>query len=183
MQPILKILINYLYKSINKDKKMVKKGTTNTDSTEEKIGIRHKIKTINADTQIVFTVKSFLGTIITILTIFFGFYEFVILPKVNSSETHYHDMFNDQKEQNRIFYEKLGKINTSIGALNSTIEAINRVNANNNNSNNNKNSNNTKGSFSDNTNKTNNYKSNKSINDIDNGRVNNSNDAAYKTNN
>jgi|JFJP01.1.fsa_nt_gi hypothetical protein len=84
-----------------------------------------KVKQINANTQIVFTVKSFLATIGTILGIFYGFYQIVVVPKVNLTEQNYSTMFNDQKEQNQIFYQELGKINSSIGALNATVNALN----------------------------------------------------------
>ena len=83
------------------------------------------VKQISANTQIVFTMKSFLATIGTILGLFFGFYELVVVPKVDKTETHYETMFKDQKEQNRIFYEELGKINSSIGALGSSVSALN----------------------------------------------------------
>ena len=35
-------------------------------------------------------------------------------------------MFEDQKKQNTIFYQELGKINTSIGSLSGGIEALNK---------------------------------------------------------
>ena len=96
-----------------------------THSNSEK---EPKIKQIGAKTQIIFTMKSFLTTIGTILTLFFGFYQLVVVPKVNATEEQYVKMFDDQKEQNRIFYEKLGNINSSIGSLNATIEALNKEN-------------------------------------------------------
>lgn len=90
-----------------------------------------KINQINANTQIVFTVKSFFATIATILGIFYGFYQLVVVPKIEKTEKNYETMFNDQKEQNRIFYDKLGNINSSIGTLNATIEALNKQSNNN----------------------------------------------------
>ena len=85
-----------------------------------------KVKQINSSTQIVFTVKAFLTTIGTILGIFYGFYRMVIIPRVELTESNYEKMFKDQKEQNTIFYGELNKINNSIGALNSTINALNK---------------------------------------------------------
>lgn len=88
------------------------------------------VKQINSSTQIIFTMKTFFGFIGSILILFFGFYQLVIVPKVNTTETHYSVIFNDQKEQNRLFYVELGKINTSIGSLNSSIETLNKINTN-----------------------------------------------------
>jgi len=81
---------------------------------------------ISSNTQIVFTLKSFITTIGTILGIFYGFYQLVVVPKINSTEEHYKTMFDDQKKQNQIFYDKLGNINSSIGSLNATIESMDR---------------------------------------------------------
>lgn len=82
------------------------------------------LKQISGSTQIVFTVKSFAALIGTILTIFFGFYQLVIVPKVNATETHYKEMFDTQKEQNAATASELIKINTSIGTLNGTLEVL-----------------------------------------------------------
>lgn len=43
-------------------------------------------------------------------------------------EKQFETIFNDQKEQNKIFYNKLGNINSLIGTLNATIEALNKQN-------------------------------------------------------
>ena len=88
------------------------------------------VKQINSSTQIIFTMKTFFGFIGSILILFFGFYQLVVVPKVNATEVHYSVIFNDQKEQNRLFYVELGRINTSIGSLNSSIEALNKINTN-----------------------------------------------------
>lgn len=101
---------------------MVKKiSVKDTEETVNKIG---------ASTQIIFTMKSFFALIGTLLGLFYGFYQIVIVPKVNATEKHYETLFNDQKEQNRIFYEKLGNINTAIGTLNSSVENLNKKPAN-----------------------------------------------------
>lgn len=97
---------------------MVKRETTTT----KKVPVARRI---DGTTQIVFTFKTFLATIGTILGIFYGFYQLVIVPKVNSTEENYKEMFSDQKKQNTIFYQELGKINTSIGALGASVNALN----------------------------------------------------------
>ncbi len=82
---------------------------------------------INSNTQIVFNIKGFFGLLGSMLALFFGFYMLVVVPKINATEKHYSDMFEDQKEQNKLFYQELGKINTSIGSLSATIEAMNKT--------------------------------------------------------
>jgi hypothetical protein len=97
------------------------------------------VKQISGGTQIIFTVKSFFALIGAMLGLFYGFYQLVVVPKVNATESHYETMYKDQRDQNKIFYDQLGKINTSIGALGASIDALNRANDNqvHNNSNNN----------------------------------------------
>ena len=82
------------------------------------------LKQISGSTQIVFTVKTFFAFIGAILVLFFGFYQLVVVPKVNTTETHYKEMFDAQKEQNAITAAELIKINTSIGTLNGTLEVL-----------------------------------------------------------
>lgn len=83
-------------------------------------------RSIGADTQIVFTLKSFLATIGTILTLFIGFYTLVIVPKFNDTTKNQKEMFDEQKAQNKIFYDKFDNINSSLGTLNGTIEELNK---------------------------------------------------------
>lgn len=84
---------------------------------------------ISGGTQIIFTVKSFFALIFTLLGLFYGFYQLVVVPKVNTTEAHYVEMFKAQKEQNTITSQELIKINTSIGTLNGTVEALIREGA------------------------------------------------------
>ena len=82
------------------------------------------LKQISGSTQIVFTVKTFFAFVGAMLALFFGFYELVVVPKVNATESHYQTMFQAQKEQNATTSQELIKINTSIGTLNGTVEAL-----------------------------------------------------------
>jgi hypothetical protein len=123
---ILEITIESVYTWITKKRKMAKKTTT--PHHDDGQPTEPSVKQIGANTQIIFTMKSFFATIGTILGLFFGFYELVVVPKVNKTEEHYEVMFSDQKEQNRIFYEELGKINSSIGSLSTSIENLNKTN-------------------------------------------------------
>jgi len=72
-----KILKNI--KIVRKNKKM---GTTgNTQPTPES-----KQVTIGASTQVVFTIKGFIATILSILGIFASFYFIVVVPKINDAQ-------------------------------------------------------------------------------------------------
>jgi hypothetical protein len=111
------LTISSVLEKIFKKKKMVKKEPTKKVPVASRIG---------ADTQIVFTLKTFLATMGTILGLFVGFYTLVIVPKFNDSAKTQKEMFDEQKAQNQIFYTKFDNINTSLGTLNGTIEALNK---------------------------------------------------------
>jgi flagellar biosynthesis/type III secretory pathway M-ring protein FliF/YscJ len=53
---------------------------------------------INANTQIVFTFKGFISTILTILGVFFGFYKLVIQPDIEDVEIDVKEHFIEYKE-------------------------------------------------------------------------------------
>lgn len=114
-------VINWYFKKRNK----MRKGVTVVKSSG--IPEVEGAVQLGSNTQINFTLKTFIAFIAAILGLFVGFYQLVIVPRVNKAEEHYQTMYNDQKEQNRIFYEKLGNINTSIGSLNATVEEFNRL--------------------------------------------------------
>lgn len=50
----------------------------------------------------------------------------IIEPKFEKIEQQYERMISDQKEQNRIFYDKLSDINSAISVLNANINALNK---------------------------------------------------------
>lgn len=83
---------------------------------------------IDSNTVIIFNIKTFTAFIIGMLGIFYGFYQLVIVNKLDKMEEHYQIMYNDQKEQNRLFYEELGNINKSISSLNTSINIMNNNN-------------------------------------------------------
>ena len=82
------------------------------------------LKQISGSTQIVFTVKTFFAFIGAMIGLFFGFYQLVVVPKVNATESHYQEMFKAQKEQNTSTSQELIKINTSIGTLTGTLQVL-----------------------------------------------------------
>jgi hypothetical protein len=82
------------------------------------------LKQISGSTQIVFTIKTFFAFIGAMLGLFYGFYQLVVVPKVSSTESHYQEMFQAQKEQNTMTSQELIKINTSIGTLTGTLQVL-----------------------------------------------------------
>jgi hypothetical protein len=72
-----KILKNI--KIVGKKKEMGTTGNTQATSQPKQV-------TIGASTQVVFTIKSFIGTIFTILGIFASFYFIVVVPKINDAQ-------------------------------------------------------------------------------------------------
>jgi hypothetical protein len=78
------------------------------------------LKQISGSTQVVFTVKTFVAFIVTLLGIFYGFYQLVVVPRMNTTDA----MIVEQKEQNKITASELIKINTSIGTLNGTLQVL-----------------------------------------------------------
>jgi cell division protein FtsL len=128
---------------------MTKKNAPHIEKTEKTED--QEIKSISSDTQIIFTVKSFITTIGTILGLFIGFYTMVISPNQKRLETMITTQSTEQKVQNSIFYQELGKINVSIGALSSSVNALNNSNKSNVNNNQSNTKNNTGGSLGGNT--------------------------------
>jgi hypothetical protein len=82
------------------------------------------LKQISGNTQIIFTIKTFFALIGTMLGLFYGFYQLVVVPKVNATEAHYKEMFDAQKDQNTINNQQLININTSLGTLNGIVETL-----------------------------------------------------------
>lgn len=82
-----------------------------------------KVSTISANTQVVFTMKNFSALIAGILALFFGFYQLVVVPKID----HVERQLEKQYEQNQLFYQELGKINSAINTLNTSIELLNQA--------------------------------------------------------
>jgi hypothetical protein len=78
------------------------------------------LKQISGSTQVVFTVKTFIAFIIAMLSFFYGFYQLVVVPRMNTTDA----MIIEQKEQNKATASELIKINTSIGTLTGTLQVL-----------------------------------------------------------
>lgn len=87
---------------------------------------------INANTVVVLKLKNLLTGILslggTLLGIFFGFYMLVVVPKIETTEKHYKEMFDAQATENKSIRVELNNLNTGISTLTGTINAINKNN-------------------------------------------------------
>ena len=82
------------------------------------------INEIDGNTIIIFTIRTFLATLGTILGIFFGFYQMVVIPKIDASEKHYQAMFDSEIAQNSQIFQKLNNIDNSITSLNIGVQNL-----------------------------------------------------------
>lgn len=106
-----------IFKILKKGKRTINMPTGNTQP-QQVIGI-------NANTPIIFTVKSFFATVGTILGLFIGFYTLVIVPSMKKSEEHQKVLYDEQKEFIiGEFDEVKGTINTNTNAINLNTNAI-----------------------------------------------------------
>jgi len=79
------------------------------------------IPSIGANTQIIFTVKSFLATIGSILGLFVGFYFMVVVPKAKDVEAYQKDLYNQQQTY---ITTEFGKVNNAIQTNTGSIEDL-----------------------------------------------------------
>jgi len=103
-------------REVNASKREVNASKREVNASEREI--RASNIEIDANTHVLFTMKKLLGLLGSMLVLFFGFYMLIIVPRTNQIEQHYENMYIDQKEQNRLFYQELGNINKSIESLN-----------------------------------------------------------------
>lgn len=86
-------------------------------------------QTINSNTQIIFTIKSFFGLISTILILFVGFYTLVIVPSLNKSEKYQEKIYGEQKEYiSTEFNDIKQSIQSNTQAIRLNTRAINSTN-------------------------------------------------------
>lgn len=97
----------------------IKKKTKNmpTDNTQP------IITTIGANTQIVFTVKSFLATLSSILALFVSFYFLVFQPRAEKVEAYQKQLYDQQEVY---ITAEFGKVNEAIKANSNTITDLSK---------------------------------------------------------
>lgn len=79
-----------------------------------------KVTTISANTQVVFSMKNFSALIGGILALFFGFYQLVVVPKIQGIE----EQLKTQTLQNQAFQKELAGINTAISLLTMSVNKL-----------------------------------------------------------
>lgn len=80
---------------------------------------------ISANTQIVFTLKGFIGTILTILGLFVGFHKMVIVPNLEGYEEKLEKMDEKYDKKFETITDKLIEVSNGVGNINGNIEGIN----------------------------------------------------------
>jgi len=80
---------------------------TNGDTNQNGQGQRDRSVQLSPNTQIVFTLKGFISTILTILGLFYGFYKLAIQPAIVSSESHYKEMLVEQEKRQYLKFDNL----------------------------------------------------------------------------
>lgn len=79
------------------------------------------VATIGANTQIIFTIKSFFATLGSILALFIGFYFLVVVPRQEKTEEYQKELMVQQKLQ---IDAQFKTVNDGIGQNNSNIETL-----------------------------------------------------------
>jgi len=80
------------------------------------------IAEISANTNVVFTIKSFLAFIGIMLGIFFGFYQLVIAPNQLDLKENQNEIKKEVQDNNLFMVNEFGKINLKINDMNSVIQ-------------------------------------------------------------
>jgi len=101
-------------------------------SEEKKLNkvVNPPISEINANTNVVFTVKTFLALMGLIFGIFLGFYRLVIAPTQVELKVNQVQMKNEINENYKFMYTEFGKINQKLNDMNSLNENNYRENEN-----------------------------------------------------
>jgi len=120
---IIKVIIKIL------ENIKIKKKSMPTNNTQPAQPIQPVVTTIGASTQIIFTVKSFLATLGSILGLFLGFYFLVVVPRQEKTEEYQKELMSQQKIQIDAQFESvndgLSKNNTNIEDLTKRFSDLN----------------------------------------------------------
>jgi len=122
--------LEYVSKIIKAIYKIVKKGKIQKNTMPQDTGQTTNIQAtpvvkITPNTPIVFTIKGFVSTIITILGLFIGFYKLAIQPAMHQSESHYKEMQDQQRSYiGEEFDDIKGLIKANTNAIGLNTKAI-----------------------------------------------------------
>ncbi|RLF56815.1 MAG: hypothetical protein DRN27_08985 [Thermoplasmata archaeon] len=122
---IIKVIIK-IFKNIK-----IKKKSMSIDNNQSPQPVQPVVTTIGANTQIIFTVKSFFATLGSILALFLGFYFLVVIPRQEKTEEYQKELMNQQKvqidAQFKTVNEGIGKNTQSIVALTTRFNDLNEA--------------------------------------------------------
>ena len=85
-------------------------------------------KVLNETTVIQFNLKWFIGSLISLLISFGGFYFGIIKPDNDSIKTVVEQRFNDNEKYQELKFEKLDDMNQKLDDLELKVDALNRRN-------------------------------------------------------
>jgi len=117
-QEFVNKVIKVIFKILGNFKIIKKKKVMPTDNQQPTPPV---IPTIGGNTQIVFTVKTFLATLGSILGLFVGFYFMVFVPRADKTEEYQKELYDQQHEY---ISTELGKVNSSITKNTGSIEDL-----------------------------------------------------------
>jgi hypothetical protein len=90
----------------------------------EDIGLKN-MKSINPNTQIVFSLKGFIATILSILGMFIGFHKMVIQPAIDKNNATVEKIQENTDKKFDAINNKLIEISNGLGVINGNIDGIN----------------------------------------------------------
>lgn len=90
----------------------------------EDIGLKN-MKSINPNTQIVFSLKGFIATILSILGMFIGFHKMVIQPTIDEHKVRVEKIQESTDSKFDAINDKLIEISNGLGVINGNIDGIN----------------------------------------------------------
>jgi len=125
---IIKVIIK-IFKNFK-----IKKKSMSADNNQQQ-PVQPVVATIGANTQIIFTVKSFFATLSSILALFISFYFLVVVPRQAKTEEYQKELMTQQKiqidAQFKTVNEGIGKntqsvvdLTTRFNDLNEAVESI-----------------------------------------------------------
>lgn len=91
-------ILKAIFKIFTKAKVVKKMPEQDNNTPQDQPQPTQKGVALSPNTQIVFTLKGFIATIMTILGLFIGFYKLAILPMMAKSEIYYQEALKEHKE-------------------------------------------------------------------------------------
>lgn len=118
-------IIKTIFKILGKFKIKKEKEMSTEDNTQP------VVPKIGANTQIIFTIKSFFATLGSILGLFISFYFLVFIPRADKTEEYQKELYEQQQiyisEEFKTVNDAIGKNNEGIEDLNNRFKDLNKA--------------------------------------------------------